>query len=111
MYISGKTRPLSSLSGLDKGKILAALFVGLNVLDGILTQELVARGHYELNPIISGIIGSSWAFWVFKIGLAAALVFVFFAFRSKFPVQSHRIMSILVIAMAVVCTWNGSIML
>ena len=87
---------------------LAAIFVGLNMIDAILTWVLASKGGYELNPITRIVLAqqSVWAYWGFKVGrtliCTAALLFL----ASVYPRQMGKVFIILIILALGVCLFN-----
>ena len=87
---------------------LAAIFVGLNIVDGLLTGILAGQGGYELNPITRIVLAQNlaWAYWAFKIGrtliCTAALLFL----ASVYPRQMGKVFIIVIIVTSGVCLFN-----
>jgi uncharacterized membrane protein len=85
---------------------LAAIFSGLNVLDGLLTKVALVNG-YEANPIMRLLLSyPDWAFWTFKVVAGIAVVLILWKLRFKYPTSTRRMLTMLTVAMAIVCLWN-----
>jgi hypothetical protein len=87
---------------------LAIAFVALNVLDAILTISAMNKGGVaELNPIARTFLEqSNWKFWAFKINTALIFVVLLLVFSNRFPHQTERIFTGLVIGMSGICLFN-----
>lgn len=87
---------------------LATIFVGLNIVDGLITWILVGQGGYELNPITRIVLAqnAAWAYWGYKVGrtliCAAALLFL----ASVYPKQMGKVFIIVIIVTSGVCLFN-----
>ncbi len=84
-------------------KLSLAVFIVLNVIDGILTKSLLAAGEYEFNPIMSL---TGWAFWTVKLGITAIVTLGLLFFEPRFPCRVKRILKGLVAGMVVICLLN-----
>ena len=109
MSIITKVEAKQGRSEASQGLIMAYLsicFVSLNVLDGVLTK-LGLAGGYEANPILRMLLSyPEWVFWTFKIVAGIAVVLILWKLRNKYPKPTERILTILTVAMVVVCVWN-----
>ena len=87
---------------------LAAIFVGLNMVDAALTWILAGKGGYELNPVTRAILNHSgwWAFWGFQIGTTLACVAALLFLASVFPRQMGKVFIALIIIFGGVCLFN-----
>lgn len=87
---------------------LAAIFVGLNMIDAILTWILAGQGGYELNPLTRLVLEqqSALAYFGFKIGrtllCTAALLFI----ASIYPRQMGKVFIVLIIVVLGICLFN-----
>jgi hypothetical protein len=84
-------------------KLSLAVFIVLNVIDGIFTKSLLAAGEYEFNPIMSL---TGWAFWAVKLGITATVTLGLLFFEPRFPCQVKRILKGLVVGMVAICLFN-----
>ena len=87
---------------------LAIAFVGLNVLDAVLTLAAMIQGElYELNPIMRKLLEQpGWMFWGFKIVAAIVCASLLLLLAAKYPRQIKRILTVLVVVMLGVCLVN-----
>ena len=89
-------------------KLLLAAFVVLNVIDGIVTKSLPAASAFELNPIMSH---TGWVFWTVKLGITVIVTLGLLFFEPRFPRQVRRILTGLVVGMAVICLFNLAVVI
>jgi len=89
--------------------MLAATFVGLNIMDAALTVVGMSQGGVaEVNPIMRGFLGQPGrVFWVFKIGVGIIFALLLLLFAAKYPQSVKRIFILLVIFMSAICLFNG----
>lgn len=92
---------------MTKIRILAACFIGLNVLDAFLTRIAVGNGGTELNPLMRLLLEQPTQFLVIKIGLAVFFATMLVLVAKKRSNQVRRILTILVACMAGICLFNG----
>ena len=87
---------------------LAVAFVGLNILDAILTVAAMNKGGVcEANPLMSHLLEQpTWVFWTTKISLTLIFALLLLIFSNKYPRQVKRIFIILVGVMAGICAFN-----
>ena len=88
-------------------KLLLSAFIVLNVIDGILTNSLLAAGEYEFNPIMSH---TGWVFWTVKLGITVIVTLGLLFFEPRFPYRIKRILKGLVVGMAVICLFNLAVL-
>jgi len=87
---------------------LAAVFVGLNIVDIVLTQIMINNGGYELNPIMRYLLGQfGWAAWAIKLAAVAIAMFVLLWRATKYPRLAKIVFISLIIFMLVNCLFNG----
>ena len=72
-------------------------FIGLVILDGVLTQKLIALGGQELNPLAVWSIEPLWA----RILFVVTIVLVIRRFRNE------MLLPPLTFAFLGICIWNG----
>jgi len=87
---------------------LAVVFVGLNIMDAVLTLVLHARGGYELNLTMRYVLEHSpWAFGLVKIGATLAAISLLLSFAKVFPRTMNRVLIASTIMMLGVCIFNA----
>jgi len=82
-------------------RALAACFVVLGTLDGVLTKMDWDPLH-EVNPLMFA-LRESWTFWLVKIGATILCALALLLFATKYPQQLHKIFTFLVVCMMGVC--------
>lgn len=94
---------------MTKIRILAACFIGLNILDALLTKIAIGSGQgAELNPIMKLLLERpAYEFMIIKIGLAMVFAAAIVIAAQKFPGQTRRILTALVACMTGICLFNG----
>lgn len=87
---------------------LAAIFAGLNIIDGILTWVLAGEGGYELNPLTRIVLRqqSALAYWGFKLGRILILIAALLFLASIYPRQMGKVFIVLIIVALGVCLFN-----
>jgi len=86
---------------------LAIAFVGLNVLDAILTNAILSRGGIELNPLMRYLFGQpKWVAWTFEIGGTIVVTFAFLLIATVYPRLVKIIFIALIVLMSAVCLYN-----
>jgi len=90
-------------------RILAACFVGLNVLDAFLTKMAIDRGvGIELNPIMKLFVGQPLLKFIgIKVGLAVGIAAILILAAKDFPNPVRRILIALVVCTVGICLFNG----
>lgn len=87
---------------------LAAVFVGLNIVDAVLTEIIMDGGGSELNPMMRYFLGQPrWVFWTVKLGGSIILASTFLLCATVYPRLIKIILIFLVILGTVVCLLNG----
>ena len=86
------------VNSVETGKMAAAMFVTLNVVDAYLTKTALAMGAAEVNPLTIS-IGSSM---IIKGLIAIALVFILYWFRKE------RVLWLLNLMLFGVVLWNSA---
>lgn len=87
---------------------LAVAFVGLNILDAILTKAIRDSGGIELNPVMQYLFEQpEWVAWTFEIVGTIAIAFVLLLLAVFSPRLIKGVFIGLIILMAFVCLYNG----
>jgi hypothetical protein len=84
-------------------------FAALQVLDIRSTQQALAGGGVEGNPVMSGVVGSPVAMTALKIGATAGIIMVSEKVRKRNPVAAVVMMVTLNSAYAMVVSHNYAI--
>jgi hypothetical protein len=84
-------------------------FAALQVLDIRSTQQALASGGVESNPLMTGIVGSPVAMTAFKVGATAGIVLLSEKVRKRNPVAAVVLMVTLNSAYAMVVSNNYAI--
>lgn len=86
---------------------LAAAYVGLNVLDLLLTKQAIGQGAIELNPIMRYMLNQpELILWGFKVGVAAFFAVLLLLLHKRFEKPISTIFKLLVVAMGGICLFG-----
>jgi len=86
---------------------LAAIFVGLNMVDAILTNIALNAGGIELNPIMRYLWEQpNWIPWTFEIGSTIFAAFGLLILATYMPRLIKVVLIVAIIYMAAVCLYN-----
>jgi len=87
---------------------LAAIFIGVNIVDGILTWILAGQGGYELNPITRIVLGqqSALAYWGFKVGRTLLCTMALLFLANIYPRQMGKVFIGVIVVVSGVCIFN-----
>jgi len=107
IHTSQKMEAIQKIKRLHHIK-LAAIFVGLNIMDGLFTWILAGQGGYELNPITRIVLAQNlaWAYWTFKIGRTLVCTALLLFLANIFPRQTGKVFIIVIIVTSGVCLFN-----
>ena len=82
--------------------------MGLNILDAILTNAILASGGTELNPIMRYFFEQpKWVAWTFEIGGTMVITFGLLLLAVFSPRLIKGVFIALIVLMAFVCLYNG----
>lgn len=87
---------------------LAAVYIGLSVLDIVLTQMTLNNGGYEINPVMQYFLRQSyWIAWGIKLGVTIGISLILIWCATMRPRLTKIAFISLVAFMVVVCLYNG----
>lgn len=89
----------------NRAKDLVVVFAGLAVVDATFTKAGIEYGM-GLNLIIKYCLEHEQAFWALKVIIPTIIVACMLPLAFRYPRQVKRVMTGLIIGMALICGWS-----
>lgn len=91
-------------------KIMAHNFIGLSIVDALLTKIALEKGFDELNPVVNLYIEPDWLFISVKVVVPLIIIAILFRLSKKYPLKTSHILSTATVVMLCVCIWNSLVL-